>query len=242
MSRLRIANVTIHAGRPDSVPVNGDVVVEDERIVSVGAAAGDVGATVDGAGRHLIPGLIDCHVHLFLNGGATPVEDFLRAGEVQKVRWAVENAARCVATGVTTVRDLGAPRDLMRRFRALIRRGGTPGPRIIAATANITIVKGHGWFLGVEAETPAALRDAVRDNIDAGAEVIKIMASGGVLTAGSDPSAAQYSVESLKAVVDVARTRGLATAAHAIGLGGIRNAVDAGITSIEHGTFLDAPT
>jgi imidazolonepropionase-like amidohydrolase len=113
-----------------------------------------------------------------------------------------------------------------------------PGPRILAAGKVICMTGGHGYWVGREADGPDEARKAVREQLKAGADVIKLIATGGVLTPGVEPGAAQLALDEMRAAVEEARKAGRRTAAHAMGAEGVADAVEAGISTIEHGVFL----
>ena len=242
MTSTLISNVTVHDGRPESTPSVGNVVIADGRIKSVDAGAASADTVVDATGKHLVPGLIDCHVHLFMNAEPTAIEDFMQADDAAKLGWATASCESLVRSGVTTIREIAAPNALMTRLLQDLDTQNLPAPRILPAFSNITTSGGHGYFLGVEAESIDELRQAARDQIQSGARFVKIMASGGVMTPTSDPTSSQYSSDQLRAVVEEAAAAGVPCAAHAHSIEAVRNSIEAGITSIEHGTFLDAPT
>lgn len=242
MTTTLIANATVHDGKPDSSPFVGNVAIVDGRIESISSTLANAKTVIDAAGKHLVPGLIDCHVHLFLNAEPAATEDFMRADDATKFGWARANSESLLRSGVTSIREIAAPNPLMKRFLRSVKTENLPAPRIVPAFSNITTPGGHGHFLGVEAESVADLRAATRDQVRSGARFIKIMASGGVMTPSSDPTSVQYSVEQLRAVVDEAAVAGVPCAAHAHSVESIRNSIEAGITSIEHGSFLDEPT
>ena len=242
MTSTRIANVTVHDGKLGSAPSVGNVVIAGGRIKSVGAGAASADTVVDATGKHLVPGLIDCHVHLFMNAEPTAIEDFMQADDATKLGWARANCESLVRSGVTTIREIAAPNALMARLLQDRDTQSLPAPRILPAFSNITTYGGHGHFLGVEAESMDDLRRAARDQIQSGARFVKIMASGGVMTPTSDPTSVQYSSDQLRAVVKEAAAAGVPCAAHAHSIEAIRNSIEAGITSIEHGTFVDGPT
>jgi imidazolonepropionase-like amidohydrolase len=240
------ANVTLFDGR--TVKQRTGVLVDEGRVAWVGAHARAPRSArdadeIDGRGRTLTPGLIDCHVHLCFDGGA----DF--AGEsremttdaVATVR-AVRNAARTLEYGVTTVRDLGGRGDSVIQVAVGVERGLIAGPRILAAGHALTITGGHGHSVGFarEVDGPDALRRAVREEIRAGATAIKLVATGGVLTPGITHDFTAFTQEELDAAVDEAHSWGRVVGAHAIGPEGIIRAVRAGVDSIEHGSMLSA--
>ena len=242
MTSTLIANVTVHDGKLGSTSSVGNVFIADGRIESVSAGAAGAEIVVDATGKHLVPGLIDCHVHLFMNAEPTAIEDFMQADDAAKLGWARANCESLVRSGVTTIREIAAPNALMARLLQDLDAQKLPAPRILPAFSNITTSGGHGYFLGVEAESMDDLRRAARDQIQSGARFVKIMASGGVMTPTSDPTSVQYSSDQLRAVVEEAAAAGVPCAAHAHSIQAVRNSIEAGITSIEHGTFIDAPT
>lgn len=198
------------------------------------------GATrFDGRGLTVLPGLIDCHVHLCL--GAEP--DVVNAVEQETptvtLLKASQMARQTLEAGVTTVRDLGSRDHSIFALKEAIDKGLTAGPRIIGAGLAICMIGGHARFIGQEVEGVEQVRKTVREQIDAGAEVIKVIASGGVLTPGTSPDQAQLTMDELRAAVDEAKRAGRKVAAHAHGSSGMKNAVRAGVHSIEHATLMD---
>ncbi len=197
---------------------------------------------VEGAGRTLTPGLIDCHVHLCFDGSP----DFVAEAAVSEPYAAVKcvaNAARQLAAGVTTVRDLGGPGAVVCEVSKAIADGRVPGPRVVASGQALTISGGHGWnSFARQVDGPDGIRKAVRQQIRAGARSIKIVATGGVLTPGITVDFAALTEEEVAAAVDEAHTWGVPIAAHAIGRTGIERCVRAGIDSIEHGAQITAET
>jgi imidazolonepropionase-like amidohydrolase len=179
----------------------------------------------------LLPGLVDAHVHLVSDGRPGSLE---RVGAMAPEEIDAEidkSLAAQAAGGVTTVRDLGD-----RDFRTLETRDRrTPGqPRIVAAGPPITIPDGHCHFLGGTAGTPDGLRGAVAEHYERGVDVIKVMASGGFLTPGTDMFGAQYTSAELRIVVDAAHAVGLQVLAHAHSVAGIEAALAGGVDGIEH--------
>jgi imidazolonepropionase-like amidohydrolase len=146
----------------------------------------------------------------------------------------LRNARRLLAAGVTTARELGARGLLDLVVQEAIEEGKAPGPRLLVSNQPITVTGGHCWFMGCERDDHDGLRRAVREHHKAGAQVIKVMATGGFMTAGSAPWHAQFGPDELRVIVEEARRLGKRVAAHAHGLTGIRNSVAAGVDTIEH--------
>jgi imidazolonepropionase-like amidohydrolase len=191
-------------------------------------------------GRTVIPGLINVHVHLTLDDGVTDPYKALRdePPAVTAIR-AASRARRMLEAGITTARDLGGVNYIELAVRDLIKSGEIPGPRLLCAGKQITMTGGQGWTVGRESDGADDVRKAVREQLKAGADLIKLMATGGVLTPGVEPGAAQLAEDELRAGVIEAQKAGRRTAAHAQGLEGVKAAVRAGIDTVEHGIFLD---
>lgn len=221
--------------RGATVVTEGDTI----RQVSQGAAGIPSGARrIDVAGCTVMPGLIDCHTHICLDGSNDPFAHSRRDSYAVRVLQAAENARRTLMAGFTTIRDMGGVDGIDLELRNAIRSGAVPGPRILASGKLICITGGHGWIIGREIDGADDMRKAVREQVKSGADVIKFIATGGVLTPGSDPGALQMTREELEAGIEEAHKAGRKTAAHAKGAGGILSALQAGIDSIEHGTIM----
>jgi imidazolonepropionase-like amidohydrolase len=216
------------------------VLIEDGNIVAVehGAseAPGDVD-TVELGDATLLPGLIDPHVHLGFDASRDPVAQ-MRADSDAVLLLRMRHAAeKALAAGITTVRDLGDRNYLGTVLRDWFRSGPEPGPEIIAAGPPVTVTGGHCWFMGGEADGELEVRRAVRAHVKAGADVLKIMATGGHMTHGTNPALPQFSVAEVRAAVDEAHRLGRAVTAHAHGPAGIAVVVEAGVDCIEHCSF-----
>lgn len=221
-----------------ALPAGHAVLVEHETIIDVGPAAkfsGYAGPRIDLTDATLLPGLIDCHVHLCFGAEADVMPLLSQLRPADFALRALANAQAALRGGITTVRDLGGHDYAEIAVRNSIRQGRHVGPTILCAGKMICITGGHGWFIGLEADGADACVRAVRTNIKAGADWIKFMATGGVLTAGIDPLAAHQTTEESVALVREAHRLGKRTACHATGAAGILQAVLAGTTSIEHG-------
>jgi imidazolonepropionase-like amidohydrolase len=241
-----VANVTLFDGR--STKRRAGVLVTDGHVEWVGSHAraprrATAADEIDGTGKTLTPGLIDCHVHLCFDGGADfAAESHEMTSDAAATVKAVRNAARTLERGITTVRDLGGRGDAVIQVARGVERGLVRGPRILAAGRALTVTGGHGHNLGFarEVDGPDAVRRAVREEIRAGATVIKVIATGGVLTPGIAAGFTAFTQEELDAAVDEAHAWGRVIGAHAIGAEGIVRAVTAGVDSIEHGSMLNA--
>ncbi len=255
------AITAIKAGRLIADPRTGTgapalILVEAGRIKAVLPADSPIpaGATlVDLSTATVLPGLIDSHVHLT----GDPDDKFWQATidttEYQSLVGA-KNALLTAKAGFTTVRDLGSARLSAFALRDAINKGFVPGPRILAAGNAISIIGGHGDVTGFRPEVVAALSEGntctgpvqcaerVREMSRRGADVIKITATGGVLSQQARGLGAHFTPEEMTSIVDTARSLGLKVAAHAHGDDGIRAASAAGVASIEHGTYLTPET
>ncbi|OIJ99094.1 amidohydrolase [Streptomyces monashensis] len=187
----------------------------------------------------VLPGLIDCHVHLAFDAGPDPVTTLTDSDDMTLLLGMAGRARQLLDAGITTARDLGDRGGLAVRLREAISQGAITGPRILAAGAPLTSRNGHCWFLGGEVEGEDEIRQKVRQNAEEGADVIKVMATGGGLTRGG-PSIwqPQFTTEELCAVVEEAHRLGLPVAAHAHGVQGIAAAISAGVDTIEHCSWM----
>ncbi|TKB92541.1 MAG: amidohydrolase family protein [Nitrospira sp.] len=219
------------------------VVVRGATIAAVGSdrdLSVPRGATkIDGRGLTLLPGLIDCHVHLCLGAEPDVVDAIAKETSTLTLLKAGQAAQRTLEAGFTTVRDVGSRDHSIFTLQRAIETGLVPGPRIVGAGLAICMIGGHARFIGQEVEGAEQVRSAVRAQIAAGAAVIKVIASGGVLTPGTSPDQAQMTVEELQAAVDEAQQAGRKVAAHAHGSSGMKNAIRVGVHSIEHATLMD---
>jgi len=240
-----VTDLLIHAGRvftgldQDAVLQDAWVRVQDGRIAQVSSnepAAADA-RRIDAPDATLLPGLIDCHVHIDLSGGPDWLTE-LREPYAMTCWRAAAHARATLRAGFTSVRSLAGRDGLDPALRDAQRSGLLVGPRIVAANLAICMTGGHGFWLGREADGPEDVRKAVREQLKAGADCIKLIATGGVMTPGVNPGSQQLTDAELCAGVEEGHKAGKNVAAHAHGTDGIRGAVLAGIDSIEHGSFL----
>jgi imidazolonepropionase-like amidohydrolase len=238
-----IRNVTLLDGT-GAAPVPGRaLVVEGRRISWIGPEAqlpeGSADHAIDGQGGTIMPGMINCHVHLTNDGSPDLFGQVERDSVTFSALRGHLNLQATLESGVTSVRDCGAANGIAIDLARAVDDGLVPGPRIRAAGRVITMTGGHGHFIGREADGPAAVRQATRAEIKAGAHFIKAMATGGVLTPGVVPTQTALQPDELEQVARESHNAGRRAACHAIGNEGIKNAIRAGIDSIEHGFYLD---
>lgn len=218
------------------------VLVADGKVAKVAPAGefdGFEGARVDTAGGTLMPGLFDCHVHLCLGAEGDPgsAADKLLPGQLTMK--ALDRAQTALAGGITALRDCGGKDFLEFAVRDACNSGQQMGPTIRASGQVICMTGGHGNRSGRVADGIDEVVRAVREQIHAGSDLIKIMATGGVMTPGVNPEDAHYSAEEMAAGIAEGRRFNRPSASHAQGRDGILNAVRGGISSIEHGIFMD---
>jgi imidazolonepropionase-like amidohydrolase len=207
------------------------VLVEGESIVGVERGHPDLpdGVEVSAYDGTLLPGLFDCHVHLVSDSSLGSLEAAGTSSDEELDATIVSSLRAEAAGGVTTVQDLGD-----RRYRTL-RVRSVPGlPRVLASGPPITVPGGHCHYLGGEAEGVDGVRRAVDEHVAQGVDVLKVMASGGMLTVGTDTMAAQFTPAELRAVVEAGHAAGLRVLAHAHALAGVWQALECGVDGIEH--------
>lgn len=255
------AATLIHAGRlidgvSDDARSEVTIVVEDDRIASVAEgfrepAEGD--DVVDLREYTVLPGLIDLHTHLLREHNPNSYSEGFRLNPGDYAFDMVPFAARTLLAGFTTVRDLGDRYNLSVSLRNAIERGSVAGPRIFTAAKSIATTGGHADPSNSMADAfettpgpnegvingPWEAYEAVRQRYKDGADLIKITATGGVLSAAKSGENPQFTVEEVRAVVDAAKDYGFHVAAHAHGKEGIRRAIEGGVHTIEHGTYMD---
>lgn len=223
------------------VAERADVVIRSGRIEVVGTGTGASGPELDLAGRTVVPGLMNAHAHISLDGSADPDVAFRSETPSQRTIRSAARLRETLGAGVTTIRDVGGPASVL-EVAAMVASGELPGPRMLAAGQVVTITGGHGHWMGIESDGPDAARRAVRQNIKGGATAIKLMATGGMMTAGRQAGVPQLTVEEMSAAVEEAHKRGLPVGAHAESKTGVMNALRAGVDSIEHGHGGDTET
>jgi imidazolonepropionase-like amidohydrolase len=248
--------VAIHAGhvlevKSGKMLSDQMLVIEDGKIVSINSAAGAKVASdtvrIDLPNATVLPGFIDAHTHLTMDpkfGYET-----LALSTSRQALIGAKNARLTLLAGFTTVRNVGAKDFSDVALRDAINAGDVPGPRMLVSGPPLSITGGHcdNNMLPFEyhasndgvADGLAAVQHKVRENIKYGADLIKVCATGGVLSLGDNPQHSQYTLEEMKAIVADAHRLGRKVAAHAHGAEGIRWAAEAGVDSVEHGSYID---
>jgi imidazolonepropionase-like amidohydrolase len=236
--RTAITGATMFDGTSGSLRPSPLIVVDGSTITAVesGTAPPDDCEVHDLAGATLLPGLVDTHVHLAFDASDEPVAHLAERDDDAVVDSMVEAARTALHAGITTLRDLGD-----RDYLSLQLRGRADLPTILCAGPPITTIGGHCHYLGGEvADGVDSVRAAVREHVERGVDIIKIMASGGNLTPGTHQELAQFTADEMWAIVDEAHRLGLPVTAHAHATAGIANAVAAGVDGLEHVSFWTA--
>jgi imidazolonepropionase-like amidohydrolase len=192
---------------------------------------------LDFPGCTILPGLIDTHVHLVFSAAETNeavIEQVNRESDAELLDRALANARAALRAGLTTVRDCGGRRRVTQEVRDLIRSGRAEGPDVLSCGVPITTRTGHCHWLGLTADTPAEVRAAAEQMLAEGADFLKVMATGGNMTPGSDPMRAQYDPETLGLIADLGRAAGRPTAAHVLSRSALPGVVAARVRTIEH--------
>ena len=232
----RVANTQLDGWLPDHA-----VGVERGRIIDVLPTADAPAAeTIDLGDVSLLPGLVEGHTHI----PCPPRVDAFDIISAEPNEPALMRAAHAVGlalrSGITTMRDLGSKNEVVFAVRDAIASGVIPGPRLLASGAPITRTMDHCWFWGGEADSPEAVRAMAQRHVDDGADVLKVMASGGNFTPTSNPRERQYPPETIREIVDTGRAVGIDVAAHTHAAEGIRAAVEGGVQHLIHCRWLSA--
>ena len=236
-------NITIIDGTGRKPVEDAVIAIRDGKIYDAGSAsswneAEGESLTLDLHGKFVLPGLIDAHVHL---SGSGEADSQFHAPTGQMTLKILSNAQKNLAAGITTVRDLGGWSELEFDVRRSIQRGDFAGPRMCLAGRFISITEaGADYYAGMYrvADGVDEIRKAVREQVKNGADVVKMGVTGAVLVEGGMPGATHFNFDEMQALVEEAKKFGKPVAMHAHGIDGIRKAVEAGVDTLEHGTYL----
>ena len=240
-----LEGMTLIDGLGSCIP-DAAVAFDGERIAEVGKK-GEIqvppeAVRYDLTGKFVLPGLVDAHVHLDMHGMADTYHESLVEDKLRTIR-AAREMANTLRAGITTVRNAGSVNCIDIAVKQAVAEGLLVGPRILASGRIICMLSaGSEYFRGLyrEADGVEENRRAAREQLKEGADVLKVMATGAVMNPGGIPGAAQLDTDEMRAVVNEGEKAGKHTAAHAHGARGIKNAVRAGVRTIEHGTLADA--
>lgn len=217
---------------------NGNIIIEDSRITGLdtnNCHSKDC-TVIDASGHTIFPGFIDCHVHICLDGTHDAITGLREENRFRTAYKASLSAQKTIMAGVTTIRDMGGLDHIDIQLRDAVNDGIITGPRMLVSGRLICMTGGHGWQIGgLEADGPDQIRRAVREQIKSGCDIIKFMATGGIITPGVEPGSPQLTFEELKAGIEEARKANKQIAAHTQSAIGTLNSLNAGIDTIEHG-------
>lgn len=239
-----LRGATLNKGDGSPLIHGGSIVIRDgkiEDILTSGAKFPKLHdyQEIDVFGKYAVPGLIDAHLHLQLDASNNPMENLAHEDPLMTHYKALERAQRALAHGVTSVRDCGSRDAGILRLRDAINESICQGPHIISAGTPFNITGGHFAVCSQAIDGKDEMRKAARQQLEAGADFIKLMATGGFGQIGEEPGLPELSVEEMTMAVDEAHRLGKKVAAHAYGRQGIRQALDAGVDVIEHCTYVD---
>lgn len=236
-------NANLIDGSGNGIQKNVCIAVENGIIKEiVDDASVSIDKTADGinlSGKYVMPGLIDCHVHIISDASADPAAALHKFTRVDFTMMAVKNLEKLLKGGVTYIREVGDIHNISLDLKKYIKDGSIKGPEMHCANRIITMTGGHGYMLGREADGTDEVRKAVREQLKAGADLIKVVSTGGVMTPGVDIHSYQFNTDELTAAAQEAHKAGKKICTHCHGTQGIKNSVKAGINSIEHATILD---
>ncbi len=234
MTKLYIHAQTLIDGISDAPKKDQLIIIEDDKIIQI-EEYHEINEDVIHA-NVVTPGFFNCHVHILYPVGFKFDTQF---SLMEKAFYAQKHCKEYLESGVTFIRIVGTEENYDLQIKEAIENHVIEGPHMYCAGKVICMTGGHGWQEGIEADGKDACLKAVRTQLRSGVDLIKIMATGGVMTKGVEPGNAQFTVDEMKVMIEEAHKAGRKTATHAQGLQGIKNALYAGIDSIEHGCFLD---
>lgn len=234
MNKLVIHAKIMIDGISDTPKKDQLITIEDDKITSIENYHKTEDEVIEV--NTITPGFFNCHVHIMYPVGFGANKEFTL---MEKAFYAQKHCKEYLQSGVTFIRVVGTEENYDLQIKEAIQNDVIQGPHMYCAGKMICMTGGHGWQEGIEADGKDACLKAVRTQLKAGVDLIKMMATGGVMTKGVEPGNAQFTVDEMKIMVEEAHKAGRKTATHAQGLQGIKNALYAGVDSIEHGCFLD---
>ncbi|MBT7598398.1 MAG: amidohydrolase family protein [Gemmatimonadetes bacterium] len=226
----RVANEAVDGWLDDHA-----VIIDQDRIESVLPGSHLPRDIAENAEVHnlgdvsLLPGLIDAHCHMHCSATANALQHAMTDTDQQLTMRAVTAMRRALLAGTTTIRDIGSRNDVAFPVREAIKSGTIPGPRLLVSGQPITITAGHCWFFSSQADTTEGVVKAVRTQVRLGADLIKVMATGGMFTPTANPARPQYSTETLREAVEEAERVGIPIVAHTLAAEGVQRCVEAGV-------------
>lgn len=218
-----------------------DIRIEDDVIVQIGKCLERSGEEIfELSGMLVLPGWIDSHVHLTLSGEVDVIGTWKKDGVlISAIKAAVKYLQEYLRAGIIAVRDVGGDGDIALQLKKIVLDGVVDGPDIYAAGHALTMTGGHIYQISQEIDGCNEARKAARQQLKKGVDLLKVIATGGILTAGVQPGAPQLSIEEMQVIVDEAHKAGRKVAAHAEGKEGVLNSLKAGVDTLEHGVGLD---
>lgn len=240
--RIRLKNAVIVPCLGDGRVHEGELIIEDGRIVEVheGQSSSQADETRDLSGKTVLPGFIDLHAHLSFRRVVGPIWNVIRDPDPLNVVRSIRSALTLLRQGVTTIRELAAPNNINTHIKTAVDSGLMPGPRIISAGAPLSVTGGHAKAIAKIGNGPEAFRALVRENVEGGADWIKVISSNDPL---HTPMEGEYShseihADELEAVVETAHSLGRRVAVHTMGSDTCRMVAKAGVDTMEHGVYL----
>lgn len=243
--KLCIKNANLFDGTGSPILKNAYLIINNKRIEKIGANFSSENThdikVLDAGHQYIIPGLIDSHVHCSFSGNPNMVNEMLEMSDLDITVLTINNFQKLLKYGVTFIRDVGEKNYIVTRLKKYVQNKSIAGPGILSAGEIITMTGGHGDLqgLGCASDGITANTKAARKQLKNGTDLLKVIATGGVMTPGVDVNAYQSEIEEMAAVVHEAHKVNKRVAVHAHGTQGIKNAVKAGVDSIEHCTLLD---
>ena len=241
MSYTLFQNMTLIDGNGNEPVQNASMLIENGIIREIGHVKADsvnYDKVLDFTGKYVVPGIIDCHVHAGLDSGLNSIDRASMASEAETTINYISNMNKLLSDGVVFFREMGTKYNVDVAVAQAVSKGDIIGPGIIPCGTLITITGGHCWRIGTECDGSDDIVKAVRAQIKAGAQVIKIMATGGLHTQRTSPNVSQFNLAELIAGIKEAHKFGLKAGAHCMNGTAARLLLEAGIDSIEHGCFL----